>query len=155
MRTGLVIGLVLVAAAPAVGDEPKTLKLEKTIPLEGVVGRYDHMALDAKGDRLFVANLSNDSLDVIDLKAGKLVKQVAGQKKIQGVAYAPDLDRVFVGNGADGECRVFDGQSFKLLGAVKAADADNVRYHAAKGLVYVGHAEASLGVIDAKTLAVK
>jgi DNA-binding beta-propeller fold protein YncE len=155
MRTALVIGLMLVVSTPAVADEPKTLKLEKTIPIEGVVGRYDHMALDAKGDRLLVANLSNDSLDVIDLKAGKLVKQVPGQKKIQGVAYAPDLDRIFVGNGVDGECRAFDGKSFELIGAVKLPDADNVRYHAAKGLVYVGHAESSLTAIDPKTLAVK
>jgi DNA-binding beta-propeller fold protein YncE len=155
MRTELVIGLVLFAVAPASAHEPKTLKLEKTVALEGVVGRYDHMALDAKGDRLLVANLSNDSLDVIDLKAGKLVKQVPGQKKIQGVAYAAELDRVFVGNGADGECRVFDGTTFKLLGAIKLPDADNVRYHPAKGLVYVGHDEASLSAIDAKTLAVK
>jgi len=71
MRKALVIALALVTA-PAVADEPKTLKLEKTVALEGVVGRYDHMALDAKGDRLLVANLSNDSLDVIDLRAGKL-----------------------------------------------------------------------------------
>ena len=35
MRTGLVIGFALVVAAPAVADEPKTLKLEKTIALEG------------------------------------------------------------------------------------------------------------------------
>jgi DNA-binding beta-propeller fold protein YncE len=153
VRTGIVIALALFAATPAAAADPKTLKLEKTIALEGVAGRYDHLALDAKLDRLFVANLSNNSLDVIDLKAGKLVKQVPGQKKIQGVAYAPD--RVFVGNGADGECRVFDGQTFKLIGAVKALDADNVRYHAAKGLIYVGHAESSLAVIDAKTLAVK
>jgi YVTN family beta-propeller protein len=154
MRTALVIGLAL-CATPVCADEPKTLKLEKTIALEGVAGRYDHMALDAKGDRLFVANLSNDSLDVIDLKTGKLVKQIVGQKKIQGTAYAPDLDRVFVGNGADGECRAFDGKTFKLLDSVKLPDADNVRYHAAKGLVYVGHAESSLSVLDAKTLTVK
>src|SRR5689334_2585537 len=107
MRYQLVIGLVLFAASPAGADEPETLKLEKTIPLEGVAGRYDHVALDAKGDRLFVANLSNNSLDVIDLKAGKLVKQVPNQKKAQGVAYAADLDRVFLGNGEDGECRAF------------------------------------------------
>jgi DNA-binding beta-propeller fold protein YncE len=155
VRTGLAIGLVLCAAVPTRADEPKTLKLEKTIPLEGAVGRYDHMALDAKGERLFVANLSNDSLDAIDLKAGKLVKQIPGQKKIQGTAYAPDLDRVFVGNGADGECRAFDGTTFKLLGSVKLPDADNVRYRPSKGLVYVGHAESALSVLDAKTLAVK
>src|SRR5215469_15281209 len=87
------------ACAPAAAAEPATLKLLQTIPLKGAPGRLDHMALDGKGGRLFVANLSNDSLDVIDLKAGRLIKQVSGQGKIQGVAYAPDLDRLFVGNG--------------------------------------------------------
>jgi DNA-binding beta-propeller fold protein YncE len=76
-----------------------TLKLLQTIPLKGAPGRLDHMAIDSKGGRLFVANLSNNSLDVVDLKAGKLVKQVPGQTKIQGIAYAPDVDRIFVGNG--------------------------------------------------------
>src|SRR5437764_14558426 len=97
MRTGLVIGLALVAAAPAVADEPKTLKLEQTVALEGVVGRYDHMALDAKGDRLLVANLSNDSIDVIDIKTSKMVKQVHGQKQVQGMADTPDPVTFIVG----------------------------------------------------------
>jgi DNA-binding beta-propeller fold protein YncE len=155
MRNTLVPWLALLAAHPAGADEPKTLKLEKTIPLQSVAGRYDHMALDSKGERLFVANLSNDSLDVIDLKAGKLIKQIPGQKKAQGVAFAADLGRVFLGNGGNGECRSFDGTSFKLLGATKMADADNVRYLPAKGLVFVAHAESSLSILDAKTLAVK
>jgi len=155
MRGRLAIGLVLFAASPAVAEEPKMLKLEKTIALEGLIGRFDHMAVDPKGDRLFVANLSNNSLDVIDLKAGKLLKQIPEQKKAQGVAYAADLDRVYLGNGVDGECRVFDGKTFKLIGTVKAPDADNVRYRADKGLVYVGHAEATLTAFDAKSLAVK
>jgi DNA-binding beta-propeller fold protein YncE len=155
MRFSLVLGVTLAAAGPAGADEPKTLRLEKTIPLEGGVGRYDHMALDPKGDRLFVANLSNNSLDVIDLAAGKLVRQVPGQRKAQGVAYAADLDWVFLGNGVDGECRAFDGKTFALLGSVKLPGADNVRYHPGKGLVYVAHAEAALTALDAKTLAVK
>lgn len=155
MLCQLMFGLVLFAASPVGANEPMTLKLGMTVPLEGVVGRYDHMALDAKGDRLFVANLSNNSLDVIDLKAWKLVKQIPKQKKAQGVAYAADLDRVFLGNGEDGECRAFDGKTFQLLGSVKLPDADNVRYHPAKGLVYVVHAESSLSVIDAKNLALK
>jgi len=67
---GWLLGLVVIAPA----DEPKTLKLVQTIPLQGKAGRFDHLAIDPKGERLFVANLSNDSLDVIDLKAGKLVK---------------------------------------------------------------------------------
>jgi DNA-binding beta-propeller fold protein YncE len=129
--------------------------LEKIIPLEGVVGRYDHMALDSNGERLFIANLSNNSLDVVDLKAGKLIKQITGQLKAQGVAYAADLDRIFLGNGEDGECRVFDGATFKLIGIVKAPDADNVRYHAEKKIVYVAHGDSSLTAFDAKTLEIK
>jgi DNA-binding beta-propeller fold protein YncE len=145
--------VAMVTVVPPAHAGPR-LNLEATIPLAGKTGRYDHMALDAKGDRLFVANLSNDSLDVIDLKAEKLVKQIPGQKKAQGVAYAADVDRVFVGNGADGECRAFDGKTFELLGSVKLPDADNVRYPG-KGVVFVGHADAALTALDAKTLAVK
>ena len=81
-----------------IAAEPATLELLQTIPLKGEAGRLDHMAIDSKHARLFVANLSNNSLDVVDLKAGRLIKQIANQKKVQGIAYAPDLDRIFTGN---------------------------------------------------------
>src|SRR5881227_1949681 len=94
----LLVGLLLIV--PTSAAEPATLELVQTIPLKGAAGRLDHLALDAGGNRLFIANLSNNSLDVVDLKAGKLVKQVPRQKKIQGIAYAADLDRIYVGNGS-------------------------------------------------------
>src|SRR5207253_826625 len=75
----------LAIAQPVAAGEPTTLQLVQTIPLQGAAGRLDHLAIDAKHRRLFIANLSNDSLDVVDLEAGKLVQQIAGQKKIQGV----------------------------------------------------------------------
>jgi DNA-binding beta-propeller fold protein YncE len=138
----------------AVADEPP-LKLVQTIPLRGPASRLDHLALDAKHGRLFVANMANSSLDVVDLKAGKLLKQIPGQKGIQGIAYAPDLDRIFVGNEAGGVCNVFDGPDYSLLKRFKFADdADNVRYQPGKRRIYVAHAEASLAVIDAKKLGV-
>src|SRR5713101_4982836 len=80
-------------------DDSERLKLVQTISLDGAAGRMDHMAIDSQGERLFVANLSNNSLDIVDLKTGKLIKQIPDQKKIQGIAYAPTLDRIFVGNG--------------------------------------------------------
>jgi hypothetical protein len=145
----------MVWVAVAAGAEPP-LKLVQTIPLKGPAGRLDHMALDAKNGRLFVANMANASLDVVDLKAGKLVKQVGGQQGIQGLAYADDLDRVFVGLGTGGFCNVFAGDDYKLLKTIKFADdADNVRYNPATHLAYVAHAEKALGVIDAKTYEVK
>jgi DNA-binding beta-propeller fold protein YncE len=144
--TALVLG-----AFTALAAEPISLKLVQTIPLKGAPGRVDHMAMDTRHGRLFVANLSNDSLDVVDIKGGKLVKQVPGQKKIQGVAYAPDLDRIYVGNGTSGECNVFDGRDYSLLKSIKLPEADNVRYDPRTHLVYVEHSPAALAVLDART----
>jgi DNA-binding beta-propeller fold protein YncE len=142
------------AMAPA-ADKP-TLELVKTIELKGRPGKLDHLALDAKNDRLFVANKSNNTLDIVDLKAGKLLRQIPAQQGIQGIAYAADLDRIFVGLGQGGYCNVFDGKDYKLLKSVKFQDdSDNVRYHPKTNLVYVAHAENALGVIDAKTFEVK
>jgi DNA-binding beta-propeller fold protein YncE len=136
-------------------DKPATLELIQTIPLKGAPGRLDHAAIDSKNGRLFVANLSNNSLDIVDLKAGKLIKQIPDQNKIQGIAYAADLDRIYVGNGIGNECNVFDGKDYKLLKSIKFPGADNVRYLASRHLVYVGHAEKALSAIDARTYEVK
>ena len=62
---------IFVAAAFAAvgprGDLPSTLELIRTVPLPGVVGRFDHFAVDIKAKRLFVAALGNDTLEVVDL----------------------------------------------------------------------------------------
>jgi hypothetical protein len=154
-RAAMVALLVLVCVGLTRGAEPKSLKLVQTIALKGAPGRLDHMAIDTEHSRLFVANLSNNSLDIIDLKAGKLVKQIPDQKKIQGVAYAADLDRIFVGNGASGNCNVYDGKDYKLLKSIPLPDADNVRYSPKTHLLYVEHAEQSLAVIDARSFETK
>ncbi|MER9220852.1 hypothetical protein NKI48_18270, partial [Mesorhizobium sp. M0644] len=48
------------------GTEPP-LRLEARIPLGDVRGRIDHMAIDLKRRRLFVAELGNNSMAVVDL----------------------------------------------------------------------------------------
>jgi glutamine cyclotransferase len=152
--TGLA-ALLIGALGSANAGEP-SLKLVQTIELQGKAGKLDHMVIDSKGQRLFVANKVNNTLDIVDLKAGKLLKQLSGQAGAQGVAFAPDLDKLFVALGTGGFCNIFDGTDFKLVKTVKFADdADNVRYNPKTNLVYVAHAENSLGVIDAKTYAVK
>lgn len=145
------VAVSLVFAAGNATADP-SMELNQTIELKGKAGNLDHLALDAKRDRLFVANKANNTLEIVDLKAGKLLKQMRNQGGIQGIAYAADLDRVFVGLGTGGFCNIFDGQDYKLLSTVKFADdSDNVRYDPRTHLVYVAHAEKSLGVIDAKT----
>ncbi len=154
MKQAFYAAVAALALAPAA--ESAELELVQTIPLQGKAGGLDHLALDAKRERLFVANKANNTLDVVDLKAGKLLQQKPNQTAIQGVAYAADLDRVFVGLGSNGLCNVFEGETYKTLKTIKFKDdADNVRYNPATRLVYVAHAEKALGVIDAKSFALK
>jgi DNA-binding beta-propeller fold protein YncE len=131
------------------------LELIQTIVLKGKAGKLDHLALDAKRERLFLANTGNGTLDIVDLKAGKLHKQLPGQTGIQGIAYAGDIDRLFVGLGGGGLCNVFGGEQYQPLKTIKfSGDADNVRYDPNTHLTFVAHDEKALGVIDAKSYAV-
>ncbi|OAI50669.1 hypothetical protein AYO44_17575 [Planctomycetaceae bacterium SCGC AG-212-F19] len=161
MNRSFVWNLAAIAAVALGTDtlgaqEKPSMVLAQTIALKGRPGKLDHLALDAKTDRLFVANKANNTLDIVDLKTGKLIQQIGAQQGIQGIAFAADLDRIFVGLGQGGYCNIFNGQDLKLLKSVKFMDdSDNVRYHAKTHLVYVAHAENALGVIDAKTFEVK
>jgi hypothetical protein len=159
VRPGLLHLLVLLGLLPGgpvvAADPASSLELVQMIQLKGKPGKLDHLALDRKRDRLFLADTSNGTLDVVDLKAGKLLKQIPGQSGIQGVAYAADLDRVFVGLGSGGLCNIFEGENYKPLKTIKFPDSDNVRYDADRKQVFVAHAENALGVVDAKTFAVK
>lgn len=139
----------LFGLAQAVGAEAEPLVLVKSIPLKGVIGKLDHLAVDSKGQRLFLANKPNNTLDVVDLKSGQLVKQIPDQEKVSGVAYAADLDMIYVGNEG-GYCNAFDGKNLTLVFSTPASNADNVHYHSGNHQVYVGREEV-LSVLDAKT----
>ena len=146
---------VLMAAAgvnPAARADPAPLELVQTIVSKGKPGKLDHLAIDTKHNRLFLAYKVNNTIDVFDLKENKLLQQIPNQSGVQGLAYAPDLDRLFAALGTGGFCNVFEGQDYKLVNTVKFEnDADNVRYDPRTNLVYVAHATDALGVIDAKT----
>jgi DNA-binding beta-propeller fold protein YncE len=123
----------------------------QTIALRGPVGGMDHLAVDAKRGRLFIANTVNGSLDIVDIRAGRLLRQVPGQGRIRGVAYSPEADRVIVGNGTGGVCNTFDGATYDLIRSVPlGVDADNVRYNPRTKRIYVVHSDTELSVIDAE-----
>jgi DNA-binding beta-propeller fold protein YncE len=128
------------------------LTLDKTIPLEKVEGRIDHLGVDVAGQRLFVAALSNNTVEVLDLKAGRTIRSLPGFAEPQGIAYVAEFDRLFVANGKDGSCRVLDGHSLTTVRTIELGeDADNVRYDEKAKRIYVGYGGGALAVIDAKT----
>jgi YVTN family beta-propeller protein len=132
-------------------DASELLKLETTIPMANVQGRIDHLSIDLKGQRLFVAALGNNSLEVIDLKANKQVTSIHGLAEPQGIAYIPSSNLVFVANGNDGSVRAFDAASWKMLKSIPYGDdADNLRHESSSGHIWVGYGGGALGEFDQK-----
>jgi DNA-binding beta-propeller fold protein YncE len=123
--------------------------LEAKIPLGDVSGRIDHLSIDMKRQRLFVAELGNNSLGVVDLRAGKVLRRIAGLSEPQGVAYVPFTDTVFVANAGDGSVRVLRGDDLTPMGRIELGDdADNLRVDAARSRVLVGYGKGALAVVD-------
>jgi YVTN family beta-propeller protein len=125
------------------------LGLETKIPLGAVSGRIDHLGIDVKRQRLFVAELGNNSLGVVDLAARKVLRTITGFSEPQGVAYVPFADSVYVANGGDGSVRVLRGEDVTQVSRIELGDdADNVRVDAARNRVIVGFGKGALAVID-------
>ena len=144
---GAVAFALAVACAPAIAAEP--LQLEARIPLGQVAGRIDHMAFDAARHRLFVAELGNDSVGVVDVEAREVVHRIAGLRHPQGVGYLPSLDLLLVANATDGSVRLFGGAQYAEAGRLDlGADADNVRIDAAANRVLVGYGGGAIATID-------
>jgi len=152
--TGLLVGLTLLAAVPASAqqDGGSVLELESKVPLGVVNGRIDHLALDPSRKHVFIAELQNNSVGVVDLGSGRLVHRITGLSEPQGVGYVPSVDMLLVANGGDGSVRMFKGGDFTLSGLQALdGDADNVRVDAETGYVYVGYGAGALAVIDPAT----
>ncbi|MES0041870.1 hypothetical protein [Mesorhizobium sp. M0091] len=144
------IPLIMCSVGPAAAGPP--LILERTIPLENVRGRIDHMAFDRVGGRLFVAELGNDSVDVVDLQTGKVSQRINGLKEPQGVAYLADRDVIVVASGDDGSVRFLRAGDLSSLGtAALGNDADNVRIDPSSGHVLVGYGDGGLAILDPVT----
>jgi len=141
--------LLFLSATLAKAQANEPLKLEKTIQLPDVQGRIDHMSIDVKGQRLFVSALGNNTVEVIDLKAGKLANTMTGLKEPQGVFFVADNGRLFVASSKDGTVKMFDGTSLKLLKTIEYGDdADNLRFDSSRQRVYVGYGDGALAELD-------
>jgi hypothetical protein len=150
------IGWARIASSQDTGKQP--LRLVQTISMPNVKGRLDHMDVDVKGKRLFVAGLENGTLEVVDLQAGKWMRSIPGFKKPQGVLYVPELNKLFVASGDDGMLRVFRGDTLDLLDSIQLEPGPNrLVYEPNSKLVYIGYGSkdagkdyGEVGIIDAK-----
>jgi DNA-binding beta-propeller fold protein YncE len=135
-------------AQPSYGTDK--LILEKNILMPGVKGRLDHLDVDLKHQIVYVAALGNNSVEVIDLKLGKLIHTIRGLDEPQGIGYIPQNEEVFVANGGNGDGYFFSTKNFQKIATVHmGSDADDVRYDSADRKLYVGYGSGGIAIINA------
>lgn len=129
------------------------LTLERKVPLPNVKGGFDLMALDAAGQRLFVAAEDNHTVEVIDVRHGRALASLPGFNEPKWVVYRPEGNRLFVSTGGDGRVTELDGKSYKQVRSYAFREAcNNLRYDSLTQqlVVGVGKSFGALGLIDTK-----
>ena len=141
----LIAALVSLFVLPEAGmhaQVPGPLKLIQSISLPGLKdGDFDHFQVDLPGQRLFLAAEDNSAVEVIDLRANRVIHRITGPKAPHSMAYNPDSKKLFVvDDGGPNQVEIYDGTSFDFLGAIPmSAHADASIYDPVSKLFYVGN----------------
>jgi DNA-binding beta-propeller fold protein YncE len=131
------------------GGSPEPLKLLRVIELPAVDGRIDHLTLDARGDKLFLAALGNNTVEVVDLKKGRHLTSLAGFREPTGIASVADTGVIAVANGQGDGIRTIDASDYRTVKTIPLGkDSDNVRYDAVAKRLYVGYGSGALAAAN-------
>ncbi|GAC1449311.1 MAG: hypothetical protein NVSMB7_11310 [Chitinophagaceae bacterium] len=115
-----------------------------------VKGRIDHMDINLKDQVVYVAALGNNTVEVVDLRKGKVIHSIKNLDEPQGVSYIPEHQEIFVANGGNGDCYFYNAHSFEKVATIHlSSDADDVRYDSAERKIYVGYGAGGIAIIDA------
>jgi DNA-binding beta-propeller fold protein YncE len=141
------LGLFLMTVHAAAQQAP--MAYVRAIELPRVEGRIDHLAFDAMRQRLYVAALGNNSVEVVDVGVPSHLKSLAGFREPQGIAVIPDMKFVVVANGQGDGVQLIAADDYRAGATIRLGDdADNVRYDASAKRVYVGYGRGALAAID-------
>ena len=144
----------LAPIAHAQEREAPPVREVQEIPLPGVQGRLDHFTIDPKRKRVIFSGLGNNTVQVVDAFAGRMIHQIDGLAEPQGTLYLAEWDKLFVANSANGHVSVYDGSKFNLIDTIdfgEGSDPDNLRYDAVAKKVYLGYGDGAIAVIDPVT----
>jgi len=127
MRSATVLSCLPCGCVPAIAQEA-SLKLTQHYSAERSPGSLRSLRCRRQRPGLFVAALGNNSLEVIDLAAGKRIQSVPGMSKPTGVLYLPDLKSDSRGEWRRRHTEDSGRRGIQVLKNVTSLDdADNLR----------------------------
>jgi DNA-binding beta-propeller fold protein YncE len=146
MRTAVATALLLMFALQPRVAEP--LRFVRAIALPGVEGRMDHMTVDSPGQKLFIAALAHNTVEVVDTKAGSHLKSLTGFREPTGIASVHDVSSIAIANGQGDGVRTINAADYRVIKEIPIGDdSDNVRYDAGAKTLYVGYDGGALAAV--------
>lgn len=123
-----------VTAVPA---PPLKLASKYKMPAS-IQGRFDHLAADVPGNRLFLAAESAHEVLVFNLRTGKYLRSIGGIEIPHAIHVSDRLDRIFITDGGAGQVKIYDRKTYRLLKAVPLkVDSDSIGYDPSSRDLYV------------------
>lgn len=130
--------LVLIGGLWAQNKTPLVLK--QTLPVSGIVkeGDWDHLIVDAQGNRVFLMGEDYSVVKIVDLATGKLLHTISDVKAPHSGVYRGDIKKLFVVDGGTGELKMYDTDTYQPAGSIQLKeDADSMTYDPATKYMYV------------------
>jgi len=130
-----------------------TLKRIAVIDLPGPPGRrFDYLEIDDEDRYIFSAHLAASLLYVIDLRTSTLVKAIHDVPGIEGVAYVPELRKVYTSDFWEKKIGVIDLREMRVVKKLPTEDKpDGLAYAPPFHKVYVSNERAKAeSVIDVR-----
>jgi DNA-binding beta-propeller fold protein YncE len=137
------LATVLFGSAMGAWSQAKApLVLLQSIPLPDLHdGDFDHFAVDLAGHRMFLTAEKNAAVEVFDLQTNKLIRTLTDLEEPHSMVYRADLKKLFVVDGGAAEVKIYQGDTYKRIGAIKLEDdADSIVYDPATKYMYVVNA---------------
>src|SRR3984893_265622 len=130
--------IIFFAVAASAQTKPP-LRLLQTIPMPELKGGdFDHFDVDLSGNRLFLTAEENNAVEVFDIRANTLIHTSRDVDPPHSLLYLPATKQLWVVDGGDGLIKIFDVNTYAVVGIVKLAiGADSTVYDPAKHLLYV------------------
>ena len=128
-----------------------SLAIQSTISLPDIKGRIDHLCFDEASNRIFLVSPGCDMLAVVDLKKEKEVFSTnTALDEPQGIVFLEKTNQLFVSNGGDGTCRIFNAENYQLEHTLELGDdADNIRFWKAHNEIFVAYGNGGIAIFNA------
>jgi YVTN family beta-propeller protein len=150
---GLVIALIVQAAAREMSSSPLPLRTIADIPLAGGSSRLDYESLDQRAGLLFIAHLGAGMVSVLDTRSNRIVANIPHVAGVHGVLAVPALGRVYASATDDDQVAVIDERNRRVVARIPGGDyPDGLAYDPVAHTVFVSDESGGTDtVIDTRT----